>query len=70
MKSEVGSCDGVGFEGPADGLAGWLPSGELENLQKIIFGALIIVFLIKEPDGLARLWRQFAARVRVWPLRY
>ena len=51
-------------------LAGWLPSGELENLQKIIFGALIIVFLIKEPDGLARLWRQFAARVRVWPLRY
>lgn len=51
-------------------LAGWLPSGELENLQKIIFGALIIVFLIKEPDGLARLWRQFAARVQVWPLRY
>lgn len=51
-------------------LAGWLPSGELENLQKIIFGALIIVFLIKEPDGLARLWQQARARLRVWPLRY
>ncbi|RZF27340.1 branched-chain amino acid ABC transporter permease [Paraburkholderia sp. UYCP14C] len=28
---------------------------QLQNLQKIIFGTLIIVFLIKEPDGLARL---------------
>jgi branched-chain amino acid transport system permease protein len=27
----------------------------LQNLQKILFGTLIIVFLIKEPDGLARL---------------
>lgn len=28
---------------------------QLQELQKIIFGSLIIVFLIKEPDGLARL---------------
>jgi branched-chain amino acid transport system permease protein len=28
---------------------------QLQNLQKILFGTLIIVFLIKEPDGLARL---------------
>ncbi|EEA01513.1 inner-membrane translocator [Burkholderia sp. H160] len=28
---------------------------QLQNLQKIIFGTLIIAFLIKEPDGLARL---------------
>ena len=27
----------------------------LENIQKIVFGGLIIVFLIKEPQGLARL---------------
>jgi branched-chain amino acid transport system permease protein len=32
-----------------------IESGQLEDLQKILFGTLIIVFLIKEPDGLARL---------------
>ena len=42
----------------------------LQNLQKIIFGALIIFFLIKEPDGLARLWLRLRARLRLWPLRY
>ena len=31
---------------------------------------LIIAFLIREPDGFARLWQQFRARVRRWPLRY
>jgi branched-chain amino acid transport system permease protein len=42
----------------------------LQNLQKIIFGTLIIYFLIKEPDGLARLWLRLRARLRLWPLRY
>ena len=28
---------------------------QVQNLQKIVFGTLIIVFLIKEPEGLARL---------------
>jgi len=56
-------------------LAGLLPTGlidpgQLENIQKMIFGALIIVFLIREPEGLARLWQQFRARLRRWPLRY
>jgi branched-chain amino acid transport system permease protein len=36
----------------------------------MIFGALIIVFLIKEPEGLARLWQRFRERARLWPLRY
>ncbi|WP_455922611.1 branched-chain amino acid ABC transporter permease [Pseudomonas putida] len=49
---------------------GWLDSGQLENLQKIIFGALIIFFLIKEPEGLARGCKRLGARARVWPLRY
>jgi len=56
-------------------LAGLVPGGlidpgQLENIQKMIFGALIIVFLIREPEGLARLWQHFRARVRRWPLRY
>jgi branched-chain amino acid transport system permease protein len=32
-----------------------IEGGQLQNLQKIIYGLLVIVFLIKEPDGLARL---------------
>jgi branched-chain amino acid transport system permease protein len=40
--------------------AGWfahlgIEAGQLQNLQKIVYGLLVIVFLIKEPDGLARL---------------
>ncbi|OUY06654.1 branched-chain amino acid ABC transporter permease [Acinetobacter populi] len=42
----------------------------LQNLQKIIFGALIIYFLIKEPEGLSRLCRNAYQRLRTWPLRY
>lgn len=42
----------------------------LQNLQKIIFGSLIIYFLIKEPEGISRLLRIFYQRLRTWPLRY
>jgi len=36
-------------------LGGSLDGGQLSNLQRILFGALIIGFLIKEPNGLAAL---------------
>jgi len=49
---------------------GLVDAGQVENLQKMIFGALIILFLIKEPEGLARLWQRFRERARLWPLRY
>jgi branched-chain amino acid transport system permease protein len=42
----------------------------LQNLQKIIFGALIIYFLIKEPEGISRFLRNVYQRLRTWPLRY
>lgn len=51
-------------------LSGLIDPGQLENYQKMIFGALIIFFLIKEPNGLAQLWQTFKQRARVWPLRY
>jgi branched-chain amino acid transport system permease protein len=35
-----------------------------------IFGALIIVFLIVEPEGLNRLWRNIRSYFRVWPFSY
>ncbi|MGC2412697.1 MAG: branched-chain amino acid ABC transporter permease [Stellaceae bacterium] len=40
------------------------------NLRLVIFGGLIIFFLIVEPDGLARLWRNIRSYYRVWPFSY
>lgn len=42
----------------------------LQNLQKIIFGVLIIYFLIKEPEGISRFLRNVYQRLRTWPLKY
>lgn len=36
-------------------------------LQLIIFGVLIIFFLIVEPQGLARLWQVAKEKMRLWP---
>ena len=47
---------------------GALGNGLLENLQKIIFGTLILTVLIKEPEGLAKLLALTRARLRSWPL--
>ena len=51
-------------------LAGRVDAGLLQNLQKVIFGILIIGFLIKEPEGIARLVLNLRARLAVWPLRF
>ncbi len=40
------------------------------NLRLILFGLLIIVFLIVEPEGLNRLWRNIRSYFRVWPFAY
>ncbi|HVJ41321.1 MAG TPA: branched-chain amino acid ABC transporter permease [Dongiaceae bacterium] len=50
--------------------AGHVDAGLLQNVQKAIFGFLIIWFLIKEPDGIARLIRNAKERIAVWPLRF
>jgi branched-chain amino acid transport system permease protein len=42
----------------------------IPSLRLVIFGALIIVFLIVEPDGLARLWRNVRNYFRLWPFSY
>jgi branched-chain amino acid transport system permease protein len=39
-------------------------------LRLILFGALIVVFLILEPEGLNRLWRNIRSYFRVWPFAY
>ena len=44
-----------------------LPTGITSNLQLIVFGGLIIFFLIVEPHGLARLWQIGKEKLRLWP---
>src|SRR5215472_16019521 len=58
--------EGVGslFLSQAD-LANIIP-----NLRLVIFGALIVLFLALEPEGLNRLWRNILGYFRVWPFSY
>jgi branched-chain amino acid transport system permease protein len=42
----------------------------ISNLRLIIFGGLIIFFLVVEPEGLNRLWRNIRNYFRVWPFSY
>src|SRR5436190_4314409 len=55
---------------------GWLffLPGELlngkPNLLQIPFGVVIIFFLVVEPEGLNRLWRNIRNYFRVWPFSY
>lgn len=45
---------------------GW-PTDIVAHLQLVIVGALIVVFLIAEPHGLAQLWRVAKEKLRLWP---
>lgn len=47
-----------------------LHAATVEHLTFIIVGALIVVFLIVEPHGLARLWQIGKQKLRVWPFPY
>ncbi|MFG1372000.1 branched-chain amino acid ABC transporter permease [Xanthobacter oligotrophicus] len=49
---------------------GALKPDVLANLELMIFGALIVSFLIIEPSGLARLVVKAKERLRRWPLAY
>lgn len=42
----------------------------LACLDLVIFGGLIILFLIIEPYGLARLWQTLKEKLRLWPFPY
>jgi branched-chain amino acid transport system permease protein len=42
----------------------------VEQLRFLIVGILIIVFLVLEPNGLARLWQIGKQKLRVWPFPY
>jgi branched-chain amino acid transport system permease protein len=55
-------------------IGSWFGGGVSNNLmaqlQLMIYGALIILFLILEPLGLARLWQKLQNYFRLWPFAY
>jgi branched-chain amino acid transport system permease protein len=42
-------------------------SSSASNVELMVFGGLIIFFLIVEPHGLARLWQIAKEKLRLWP---
>ncbi|HEY7902032.1 MAG TPA: branched-chain amino acid ABC transporter permease [Casimicrobiaceae bacterium] len=44
-----------------------VPASAGSNLEVIVFGVLIIFFLVVEPLGLARLWSIGKEKLRLWP---
>jgi len=45
-------------------------TGLFSQVELMTFGALIILFLIWEPQGLAKLWRNIKDYFRLWPFAY
>ena len=43
---------------------------ELPAVQVTLFGLVLVVFLLFEPRGLARLWGRAKDYIRIWPFRY
>src|SRR5215813_2566426 len=42
----------------------------IPNLRLVMFGGLIVLFLVVEPEGLNRLWRNIRNYFRGWPFSY
>ena len=47
-----------------------MPIDMQKHIEIMMFGSLIIFFLIVEPHGLARLWQILKEKLRLWPFPY
>jgi branched-chain amino acid transport system permease protein len=47
-----------------------LPVALQKQIELMVFGGLIIFFLVVEPHGLARLWQIAKEKLRLWPFPY
>lgn len=47
-----------------------LPAGYASGLTPMLFGLVIVLFLILEPRGLAHRWALFKSAYRLWPFSY
>ena len=45
-------------------------AGVLPHVQQAVFGLVIILFLVFEPQGLAKMWRNVKDYFHVWPFAY
>jgi branched-chain amino acid transport system permease protein len=53
---------------PLGNLVGWqISTATVSHFEAMIFGALIVFFLVVEPNGLARLWSIGKEKLRLWP---
>jgi branched-chain amino acid transport system permease protein len=56
---------------PLGELVGWkMDKATVSHFSFMIFGGLIVFFLIVEPHGLARLWSLLKEKLRLWPFPY
>ena len=56
--------------GAFDGVLGSNAAVLLSSAQFFLFGLVIVLFMVIEPQGLARLWRNVKDYVRLWPFSY
>ncbi len=47
-----------------------ITSAQADLVSDVVIGVLIVLFLILEPHGLARLWAILKQKLRVWPFPY
>jgi branched-chain amino acid transport system permease protein len=47
-----------------------LSTATISHVEFMVFGAMIVFFLIVEPHGLARLWGIAKQKLRMWPFPY
>ena len=47
-----------------------LSTAAVSHIESMVFGAMIVFFLIAEPHGLARLWATGKEKLRLWPFPY
>ncbi|MCJ7605118.1 MAG: branched-chain amino acid ABC transporter permease, partial [Dehalococcoidales bacterium] len=47
-----------------------VPSGFASGVTPMMFGLVIVLFLILEPRGLAHRWNLFKSSYRLWPFSY
>jgi branched-chain amino acid transport system permease protein len=53
---------------PLGAVFGWkISTATVSHFESMIFGALIVFFLVVEPHGLARLWSVAKEKLRLWP---
>lgn len=49
---------------------GAMPAGFASGIAPMVFGLVIVLFLILEPRGVAHRWQLFKAAYRLWPFSY